>query len=294
MDASRGSNNPPRSRFGRTPERRVVPTDRDDEVVYRIFESRCLSRDHLIGFGFFGSISRANLTMRRLVDVGFVRRIYPVLGSYGAQALYAIGPAASERVAAHFGIEAAEVRRLACKNPGRLHIDHTVRVNDVRLMIHRAVQEAGIGFRWVPEIFARHEYEVREGHRWRARILKPDAFFTLTDGAGRASNFLLEVDLGHVGRPQWGRSVRQYEEHASLGLLKEAFDVEEARVLTITTGGPLRLRHLAEPAPEGSRRYLFSTFADVQAAGILGGCWSFADGTPSSLITKQGGGDALV
>jgi len=268
-----------------------MQTERDRQIACEVFASRLLSRDHLIGLGFFGSVSRANLSLRRMVDAGLVRRVYP---AHGAQALYAVGPNATALVAARFGIEASEVARLACKDPGRLHIEHTVRVNDVRLMIHRAAQEAGLGFRWVPEIFARHEYEVREGHRWKARILKPDAFFTLMGGAGRASNFLLEVDLGHVGRPQWGRSVRQYEEHASLGLLKEAFDVEEARVLTITTGGPLRLRHLAEPAPEGSRRYLFSTFADAEAAGILGGCWRFADGTPCSLVTRQGGGDALV
>lgn len=295
MAASRGLSKPPRCRFDRTPDRRVLTTDRDDRVIDRIFESRLLSRDHLIGFGFFGSVCRANHTMRRLVDAGLARRVFPVAGSYGVQALYAVGPAAAEKVAERYGIEAAEVRRLACKDPGRLHIEHTVRVNDVCLMLHRAAREAGVGFRWVPEIFARHEFEVHEAARggWRARILKPDAFFTLTDHDGRVSNFLLECDLGHVGRPQWGRSVRQYCEHAGLGLLPEAYGVEEARVLTVTTGGALRLRHLAEPVPEASSRFLFATFADVEALGVLGGCWSLADGTRVPLLA-QGGSDAMV
>lgn len=293
MAVSRGSSKSPRSRFGRTPERRVVLTERDDDIACEVFKSRLLSRDHLIRLGYFGSISRANLVLRRLVDAGSVRRVFPALGSYGAQALYAVGPNATALVAARFGIEASEVVRLARKDPARLHIDHTVRVNDVRLMLHEAAAKESVGFRWVSEVFARHEYEVREGGTWKSRILKPDAFFTLTDAAGAASHFLLEVDLGHVGRPNWTRSIRQCEQHAALGLLPEAYGVEEARVLTITSGGTLRLRHLSEPVPEGSRRYMFATFTDIEEAGILGNSWRLSDGTRVSPLAN-GGPDVLV
>ena len=56
MAAGRESSKSPRSRFGRTPDRRVILTERDRDIACEVLAGRLLSRDHLIGLGFFGFV----------------------------------------------------------------------------------------------------------------------------------------------------------------------------------------------------------------------------------------------
>lgn len=288
----------PRDRFLADPTVAMRLTDRDRQIICEVYGSRLLSRDQLIALGFLPSVGRANTTLRRLFDHGYLRRIPSALGPFGAQAIYAIGPNASNFVAAEFGIDRKEVLHESRKSPGRLLIEHTLQVHELRLTVLECGQGKGWGVTWVTELFARHEYSTQDvTGRWTPRVLKPDAFVTLTAG-GVVRSFLIEVDLGNASRPAWKRSVLAYEAHAALGLVSKAYGVEHAAVLTVTTGGDLRLRHLMEGVPAGSTRYLFTTFKHLAALGVEGLAY-LRSGHPAPVClmdsgNEQGGGHAVL
>ena len=117
---------PARSRFVPDPGAAFHPQARDHDVVVETFRSRVLTARQAMALGYFGSLPRANARMRGLYDHALLRRLCSPISPWGAQALYALGPAGVPLVTARLGLDPEEVRRDARVGAGVAFSEHAL------------------------------------------------------------------------------------------------------------------------------------------------------------------------
>jgi hypothetical protein len=118
--------------------------------------------------------------------------------------------------------------------------------------------------------------------------LVPDWIFTITDDSGTAepSLFFLEVDrvtepnirYRHHGLQSLARKYESYLAYARAKQHVEQFGTRNVRVLTVTTGGEEKMRHLAQTAHDvcqgvGAGRFLVSNFEALASESPLTLLW---------------------
>lgn len=252
--------------------------ERDEELLCDLFWQRAMSRSQLQAL-YFGSVGRCNARLRLLFDHHFVTRYYLPAAPFGAQAVYGLGRAGAPIVARRLEMELLEVKRVVKHSHTPTFLEHTLAIVDVRLALQRAIEgrEDVEIERWLAEPLCRHEYDIRSTQgagRWQKEVFKPDGFVRFYHRPSqRDVNYFLEVDLGHTSSRQFAGKIMMHRRYKESGLFRELYGGESFRTLVVTTG-PRRVGNLVELAQEqGSDRFWFTTFAQLEEHGPLGAIW---------------------
>lgn len=270
MSESR-SRSAPRSRTAPQPKGRSVVTPRDLDVILTVFLQRAATRKQLQELGLFGSVSVANCRLRKLFDTRHLRRVFVSAGGCSSEAVYVTGRAAVPEIVAALGIEKSEVERLASQE-APFFLAHALAATDVRVAFERGCPPEFASFRWFSEPECRHEYSVRNpGGGFARRIMKPDgaARFAL-DGISHL--VLIEVDRGHVSRPQFAKSLATYRDYLGRRLAEAAYGADRVSVLCVTTGGR-RARSLRDVARATGVPVAFAEMEEVMGIGPYAAVW---------------------
>ena len=226
-------------------DKNCVLQDRDRRLMVDLFLHRTMSRDQIVGLGYFGSVPRCNDRLRRLLDHGFVQRYQHSSRGSGSQALYRVGKGARAYVAGAVEVPVEEVTWQVEKDSPVLFLDHTLGLVDLRIAFGRAADRLGLEeYEWLVEPLCRHEYSVKQAGSWVRHVLRPDAFVGWSLKGKLSSNFL-ELDFGNVSQRTFERKVDSYCRYLKLGIFREAYSADSFAVLIITAGDR-RLRNLLQ------------------------------------------------
>ncbi len=270
-------------------------TERDKQIILTVYKYRLLSA-HQVEALFFPSStdnthSRRTACQRRLQLLyhhGFLDRLpQPViLGKGRSPFVYALDEAGANLVAGSLGIDRAEVGWKPRHNElGPQFLDHSLVINDVRVVIQRLVESRVFeSVEWTDEL-ALKSAEMRDQVPYlmqgaRAVRKYPDGYFILKLPGGQQAHFFLEVDQGTMTNARWQEKVRAYNEFRQSGRSKRYYDTRNFRVLAVTTG-ERRLANLkrATEQARGDHYFWFTTQAVVniwQPETILEVVWSVA------------------
>lgn len=199
-------------------------TERDVKLVRDVSLSYVVSRDQLIKLGYFGTVCRVNTRVRKLVEVGFLRRIET---PFFAQSLYSAGANAREIV----GERIAEV--IARRSASPRFLQHALCVTNSRIAL---LGEGAKAWRFEPQ--------VRQSIRRNGKTfdVRPDGLALFPDRV-----VAVEADLGHVAPTKFKEKLLGYSALAESSERPWGFEAElEIRVFTT---GPLRAESLRKACP---------------------------------------------
>lgn len=234
----------------------MVLTDRDALVVREVHAFQLLTRDQLVRLGHFGSKTRANATLLRLVRFGYLARRYQPSVAGTRRALYFVGPQAGSLLPGP--TLTADRRRVAQLSD--LFIAHQLLVSDVRLAFHSPV----VGYRLT---------------RWMSDIdLRPLALGLVPDGyveyelQGRTFGAFVEVDRGTETLGRWVAKVNAYLALAASGRSRTLLARQFFRVLVVAPSGA-RLTNLRRATATRTDRMFWFTSPDQLSAGPFAQVW---------------------
>lgn len=278
-----------RSRFIAANAGGIRLTGRDEELLTEVFLNRAMTREQ-IQCKWFGSVTRCNTRLRQLFDHQYLVRHFLPLAPFGAQAIYTAGHEASDIIATQLEMDVREVRRQSRPDRSPSNLEHALAVVHFRLTIEKALSgREDIGLeRWIPELFCRHEYDVRKarGGGWRREVFKPDSFFRIELGRpDHYKDFFVEIDRGHTSATEFATKMQIHRRYRESGLFAEIYGQQEFVSLTVTTTERrlLNLCSLAERQQAGS--FWFSTFERIERQGPLEKLWTVrANSEPTRLV----------
>lgn len=260
---------------------------RDCALLADLYGHSILSRDQILGLGFFSSIQRLNMRMHKLAAQALVDRwIDPLTPSPASLYLPTLSaaPLISRVLKADLAIVREVIRHKV--SPGALR--HALQATNARIAFQRAVRSSHFKIeKWLPERRCRHEYSVRNHpHTWTRRVFKPDAFFTLL--STRASfNYFVEVDLGHASAAKIAQKLDSYRDYRR-EMFQPTYQAKKFRVLFITTGRE-RLVHLLKLANRCTEEpVLFTTFSDLEVSTINDSIYFDSRSAKPRLLTGGG------
>ena len=237
----------------------IALTERDIDVIKDVADFGLMSREQIRRRHQFGSVTRVNATLLRLVQHGYLsRRFQPSLTAW-RRALYFIGPAGEAVLPMRRDLP-GERRRHA--HWSDLFVEHQLQVNDVRLRFME-LHEDGYRFdQWLAE------FELRNV----GLDMIPDGLVHY-GWAGRAFTAFIEVDRGTESLPRWRHKTRAYLDLAFSGRYEAIFKRRYFRVLVVTPSDR-RLNSLGrEIAKQTTQIFWLTTFNDLLERGPLAGVW---------------------
>ncbi len=283
MQRNHGQSALRRSRNVPDQRQRIHLTERDLDLLSDVFLQRVLSRRQIEALGYFHSTTVSNTRLRALFDGRFLRRSFANVGAYATEALYLLGPASTDLVAARLGIERTEVARYA-RSDAPSFLTHARTVTDVRIAFQNKVP--GVDLEWFAECQVRHEYAVQSDKGRLSHVLKPDGAVLLKTNPNGHLAFL-EVDLGHVGGGPWRKTCAGYRRYLDRGFHREAYGVESAEILCVTTAGERRIGHLAVIAAAERAPFRFTSLDTLLQSGPLAAIWWSADSLGRTALTQE-------
>ena len=220
-------------------------TERDIRLIRDIALSHVLSRDQVIGLGYFDSVTRCNTRLRELAAVNAVRKIRT---PFHAQSLFIAGSLAGE-------LCGERIERLLADRIGSPRfVRHALSSTNVRIALQK---RGGTGWRFEQQLWrtvSKHE-------------VRPDGLIVL-----KGNPTFIEVDLGHVSGPKFSEKLKGYSLLASGTTCAELYGFATGRLLIVTTS-PRRVRHLRALTSDHTRlECLVTTFDELGAPPV--GCWS--------------------
>jgi hypothetical protein len=222
-------------------------TERDCTLIKDVALSHVLSRDQVIGLGYFHSVSRANVRLHTLVKSGFLAILQT---PFHAQHLYIAGKKASDVVGSRIAT------LLATRRHTPRFLQHSLAVTSVRIKFADRGE-------W------RFEQQVTDACAWRGRTItvRPDGLI-LEDS--RAT--FLEIDMGHVNKQLFCAKLCSFEDYVQSGRFAEVYASRKpiVRVITVDHRRKVRLAQLS--APSALVTFEFSTFQQVGVQTVEG--WS--------------------
>lgn len=246
-------------------------TDRDLRILRLIADFRYMTREQVEKLEF--SPSTASYCKRRLMLLyqhGYLdRRFLPLRSAFGAaRAYYTLDRRGAFVLAEVFELPRWQIDwrpRDGRREP--LYMEHTLRINDFRVLAILAAQRAALEFAWTDERDLKrraNELRVVDPLKTSERItVIPDSYFTL---AGRWS-FALELDRGTVEEGPFKRKIRGYGELKTTGVYEEAFGTKSLRVLWVVVDSSRdsnRLQRILSWAATagGGTMFWFTAFED--------------------------------
>ncbi|MHB8637443.1 MAG: replication-relaxation family protein [Fimbriimonadaceae bacterium] len=197
-------------------------------MVSDMIMSGVLSRDHILGIGYFGSVTRLNTRIRALRAEGFVRVLET---PFYNQFLYSAGPKAGTIVGEHIA------SLLSSRSASPRFIQHCLCVTNARLRLMAMGMQS-----W------RFEQQARSTFRYGGRDLevRPDGVALFEKRIA-----FIEADLGHVAPAKFREKLTAYNAFVASGECRRVWGMESFRLLTLTTG-PKRAESLRRLTPQGS------------------------------------------
>lgn len=264
-----------------TPKGRTYLTERDRAILYDIFVHGAMRRDQ-IQARHFQSVPRCNSRLASLFHAGYLERTFlPVSArpevAYGTQIVYRLASKGVPLVAQTLGWEVSRVRERQ-RNGTPTYLTHTLEIVDFYLGLEAAIagEEAWSLVRFVPELLARHEYEVRaSGGEWRLEVFKPDAVFLL-ERAGDIYAYSLEIDLGHTSQRELSLKAQIHARYAATGLFHKRYDIASFTTLFVTTT-ETRKNNLLSLLHERPACWA-TTFAAIKEKSALESVWHTVSG----------------
>jgi hypothetical protein len=250
----------------------MVLTDRDRRIVSAVADFGILTRTQLGQHLQFGSVTRANAVLLRLVRHDYLtRRLQPTVRGSRRQT-YVVGPRGLELLEG--ASEQHQRTRRGWREASDLFVEHRLLVNDLRLVLHHT-RTAGYELRrWVGET---------ELRRMNLGVV-PDGFAEYHID-GKSFCIFLEADNGTETLGRWRLKVTQYRDLAFSGRFHTEFAREYFRVLVLLPGG----RRLESVRREVSRQthqlFWFTTFDELQTSGLFAPIWRRPAGKGSLSLT---------
>lgn len=283
----------PRARRAETPPPMQL-TSRDLEILRTVAEFRYMTREQVEKL--FFSPASASYCKRRLSLLyhnGYLeRRFLPLRQAFGAARAYYTLDRKGADVLAH-ALELPRSQLDWRPRDGRreaLYMEHSLRINDVRVLMLIAAKAAGLQFDWIDE---RELKRRASGHRVpdplhqdRTITIVPDGYFKL---AGRWA-FALELDRGTVEEVPFKRKVRGYGEWKASGRYAQAFGIQSLRVLFVVADAhrdPKRLARIQRWTEDAKGRSLFwyAHLSELSTAAVLAEpVWSVAGTEPKARL----------
>lgn len=265
-------------------------TERDEALMADLFLHQTMDRGQLQELH-FGSVQRCNMRLRKLFDHGYVSRDFHPMSPYGAQGTYRVGPKAAEIVARRLDADAAYVKQLCQGSKRPEFLEHTIAIVDFYLQVRRSLasQSTVTLETWMPELQARHEYDVQipGSASWKKQVFKPDGFLRLKTASQQYAYFV-EVDRGNASAKTFAQKVDHYRLYKQSGLFSEMYGDGSFSVLVVTTGEK-RLAHLKDIVEElGCSYFTFTNQKALEGRGLLAPIWHTTGvPSPTQLIPKE-------
>jgi hypothetical protein len=250
----------------------MVLTERDRAVLRDVAELELVSRPQFQRRKHFGSRTRANAVLARLVRFGYLAtRRQPVVGG-SRRVLYHLGPVGQELL----GIDSnGNLKGRRMKQLSDLFIEHHLRTNDVRLGFWVAAHPQYSFDRWITDAALR---PLNLG-------LVPDGYVEYRH-SGLSFAAFVELDLGTETLGRWEGKTREYLKLAYSGAFRSAFKHHYFRVLVITSS-PGRLQSLQKTIGRITPKiFWLTTIDDVYRDGPMGLIWHRPQGTTLHSLTE--------
>lgn len=222
----------------------MILQPRDISLVMDVSLSHVLSRDQVIGLGYFSTVTRANSRLRELVKLGYLAKLST---PFMTQHMYVPGNKAPEIV----DYRIANLIRGRGESPR--FIQHALNTTNVRITL---IAKGATDWRFEQQLWRNIEgLEVR-----------PDGLAITTK-----LPMFIEIDLGHVSPQKFKSKLLSYEALTISGQCKPLYGFDKFRLLTVTTGTK-RAKSLSRLLPNPSFDHLVQTFEDLGVVPV--GAWS--------------------
>lgn len=224
-------------------------TDRDASVIRDLALSHVLSRDQILAFRYFTSVTRVNTRLRQLIQIRLARRVEtPFFG----QSLYSVGCKAVEILGPRLGA------MVAARAESPRFLQHALYTTNVRIELFK---RGARGWRFEQQLRADFDFE---GKRFEVR---PDGLALMP-----SCPTAIEVDLGHVTPSKFESKLFAYDAFVRSGEAERQWSISTFKILTLTTGTK-RANNLFRLAPENTAfDFLCVPFEELGVPRI--GAWS--------------------
>ncbi len=268
-------------------------TKRDREIITAVYAYKILASPQ-IEVLFFPSPgkthSRRSACQRRLQLLfhhEYLDRLFIplVIGQGRTPFIYTLGARGAALIATKLGLDAGTMRRQPKANKkGSLFLEHTLAVNDVRVMgdcLSRTSQWQLTS--WLDDaIFRQEDYREKVPFRHQGAKVRrhyPDGYFIFQSADGlKKAHFFLELDLGTMSNARWREKVQAYTQFRESGRAAQHYGTNKFRLLTVTTS-ERRLANLKRTTEKaGGSRFFWFTIQDQidieQPENLLAPIWS--------------------
>lgn len=261
----------------------MVLMERDKAIVLDVHEYGLLSTPQIEKLHFQPDKGQAHMTktsrcrhrLKLLFQHRFLDRIFIPVGPHeGSRPIvYCLDKRGADLVAQELGIDRAQVHwRPKRSRVSSLFLEHTLRVNNVRIAVELAARKQGLELlQWMGEgqLKAMKERVPDPRKAGRSLPVVPDGYFTLKVGERKAC-FFLEVDRATMTNRRFGDKMRAYEIYVHTGRYFERYQTRSLRVLVVTTTHQ-RLANLKSTTEEATTLpiFWFTTIDQVQPETIL-------------------------
>jgi hypothetical protein len=240
---------------------RLVLQERDLRIIRELQYLRIVDREQVKTVGGFGSPSRTNRRLHKLVEAGLLRRVFLGTTAGGAKALYSLSEKGARLAEVpHRGFRRTRDQALVAD----FFVKHQLAVNDVYCALKYGTSPiASVTFkRWVA-----FQEPIRVG-----LPLIPDGYVEFQTPTETVAAFL-EVDLGHERLKVWKRKIENYFALALSGSFATLFGSRRFRTLVIaqSVGRMQSIRKVAAPVTE--KIFWFSNLTAIAREGIFGPIW---------------------
>lgn len=236
--------------------RKVILQPRDLHLLKTVSLLRTVDRKQATAIGNFGSVTRVNATLLRLVKAGFLNRFFLGIGAGTQKAIYT----ATQKGAT---VAEATYRRFRRRNgglySGDLFLEHQLLLNDIYIMLHAGSQVRVCNWRTFEKPLPQSP-------------IIPDAYFELTSD-GSIKPAFLEVDKGTEPKKIWKKKVAGYISFALSGSFQQHFQQQQFRVLVITTTEQKLKAICAVVASQTTKIFWLTTFSDIKREGLFAPIW---------------------
>jgi hypothetical protein len=209
----------------------------------------------------FGSVSRTNRRLLKLVRAGLLRRFFLGTIAGGAKAVYSL----SEK-----GARLAEVpyRGLRRNNNQVLVADFFVAHQLVVTELYCALK---YGEAPLTSVKFRRWVAFQEPLSPALRLI-PDGYLEFQTLLEPVASFL-EVDLGHERLKVWEQKIRNYIDLALSGTFERQFGVKRFRTLVVAHSSARALSIRKVAASVTDKIFWFSNLGDIRSHGVFGSIW---------------------